>query len=56
LNDRFQQAFTEQTATLSSTFITHLTTTKQAITQSTIPVGVDDTPKGEFTVREARIA
>jgi hypothetical protein len=43
LNDRFQQAFTEVTATLSSKLITQPSATKQVDTQPTIPVGGNDT-------------
>jgi hypothetical protein len=56
LNGRFHQAFTELTATLSSTIITLLATTNQVSTQLASPVGVDDTPKGGITEHDARNA
>jgi hypothetical protein len=56
LNGRFQQAFTELTATLSSTIITQLATAKQVSTQLASPIGVDDTPKGGIAEHDARSA
>jgi hypothetical protein len=55
MGGRFQQAFTELTATLSSTLITQLAATQQVLTQPASPVGVDDTPEGEITERSAVI-
>jgi hypothetical protein len=54
LNGRFQQAFTELTARLSSTIITQLATAKQVTTKLASPVGVIDTPKGGITEHDAR--
>jgi hypothetical protein len=48
VNGRLQQAFTELTATLSSTLITQLATAKQVNTEPASPVGVDDTPRVEL--------
>ena len=56
LNGRFRQAFTELTATLSSTIITQLAAAKQVSTQLIYPVGVDDTPKNGITEHDARSA
>jgi hypothetical protein len=56
LNGQFQQAFTELTATLSSTIITQLAIAKQVSTQLASPVGVDNTPKGGIAEHDARSA
>jgi hypothetical protein len=56
MNGRFQQAFTELTAKLSSTLITYVAAAKQVITQPAYPVGVGDTPKGGITELGARSA
>jgi hypothetical protein len=53
---RFQHAFTEQTATLSSTIITQLVAAQQVSTKPAIPVGVNDTMKGGITDHDARSA
>jgi hypothetical protein len=42
MNGRFRQAFTELTATLSSTLIIQLAAARRVSTQPTSPVGVDD--------------
>jgi hypothetical protein len=56
LNGRFQLAFTELTATLSSTIITQLPAAKQVSTQIASPVGVDDTPNDGIAEHDARSA
>ena len=58
LNGRFQQAFTELTATLSSTIITQLpsSSANKVNTQLANSVGVIDTPKGGITDHDARSA
>jgi hypothetical protein len=53
LNDRFQHAFTELTATLSSTIIIQPAAAKQGSAQLANPVGVNDTPKGGITEHDA---
>jgi hypothetical protein len=54
LNGRFHHAFTELTATLSSTTITQLAPAQQISTQLASPVGVDDTPKGGAAEHDAQ--
>jgi hypothetical protein len=56
LNGWLQQAFTELTATLSSTIITQPAPAKQVSTQLASPVGVNETPKGEIVEHDARSA
>jgi hypothetical protein len=56
LNGRFQQAYTELTATLSSTLITQVAGAKQVSTQPTSQVDVEDTPKGGIMEHDARSA
>jgi hypothetical protein len=53
MDGRFHQAFTELTATLSSTLITQLAAIQQVLTQRACPVGVDGTPKGGITEHDA---